>query len=80
MKPLIATLLVSAVSGIAILCSGCRKQTNENSAPDSSASESADAEISNQLDLELVATLFGESKDLEDFECKLNDPEQRIST
>ncbi|KXX70121.1 hypothetical protein AVL50_14720 [Flammeovirga sp. SJP92] len=38
-----------------------------------------DDEISQNLDLEVVAAIFGESKDLEDFEKKLNDPEQQIS-
>lgn len=36
-------------------------------------------EISQNLDLEVVATVFGESKDLEDFEKRLNDPEKQIS-
>lgn len=39
----------------------------------------ASEDISENLDLEAVASLFGESKDLEDFEYKLNDPELRIS-
>ncbi|NME69202.1 hypothetical protein [Flammeovirga aprica] len=38
-----------------------------------------DDEISQNLDLEVVAAVFGESKDLEDFEKKLNDPEKQIS-
>ncbi|MFB9053475.1 hypothetical protein ACFFVB_10340 [Formosa undariae] len=36
-------------------------------------------DISMNLDLEAVSSAFGESKDLEDFEKKLNDPEARIS-
>ncbi len=36
-------------------------------------------DISNNLDLELVATLFGEAESLEDFERSLNDPDIRIS-
>lgn len=36
-------------------------------------------DISDHLDLEAVATLFGESKDLESFELKLNDPELLFS-
>ncbi|TNJ45741.1 hypothetical protein KFZ70_10335 [Tamlana fucoidanivorans] len=36
-------------------------------------------EISKNLDLEAVASVFGESKDLEDFEKKLNDPKTQIS-
>ena len=36
-------------------------------------------DISDNLDLESVAYLFGESKNLEEFERKLNDPELQIS-
>ncbi len=36
-------------------------------------------DISDNLDLRAVATLFGESNDLEDFERRLNDPEIKIS-
>jgi len=36
-------------------------------------------DISDNLDLRAVATLFGESSDLEDFERRLNDPEIKIS-
>lgn len=36
-------------------------------------------DISNNLDLEAVASIFGDSKDLEDFEKRLNDPETKIS-
>lgn len=36
-------------------------------------------DISDNLDLQAVASIFGESKDLEDFERKLNDPKLQIS-
>ena len=36
-------------------------------------------DISEQLDLRTVATLFAESKDLEEFEQKLNNPETAFS-
>ena len=36
-------------------------------------------DISDNLDLRAVATLFGESNDLEDFERRLNDPKIKIS-
>lgn len=36
-------------------------------------------DISDNLDLRAVATIFGESNDLEDFERRLNDPEIKIS-
>ena len=39
----------------------------------------ANEDISDNLDLEAIASIFGESKDLEDFEYKLNDPELKIS-
>lgn len=41
--------------------------------------EAKDTDISDNLDLEAVASVFGESKDLEEFEKKLNDPETQIS-
>lgn len=39
----------------------------------------ASYDISDNLDLDAVASIFGESKDLEDFEYRLNDPDARIS-
>ncbi|NOQ91364.1 MAG: hypothetical protein GQ552_01450 [Flavobacteriaceae bacterium] len=36
-------------------------------------------DISDNLDLEAVASIFGESKDVEDFEKRLNDPDTQIS-
>ncbi|MBN2433238.1 MAG: hypothetical protein JXQ27_17340 [Acidobacteria bacterium] len=39
----------------------------------------SDEEISDHLDLEAVASVFGDSKDLEDFEKRLNDPQAQIS-
>ena len=38
-----------------------------------------DDDISENLDLKAVASIFAESKDIEDFEKKLNDPETQIS-
>ncbi|WP_067145517.1 hypothetical protein [Pseudotamlana agarivorans] len=38
-----------------------------------------DPDISDNLDLEAVSSVFGESKDLEDFEKRLNDPKTQIS-
>lgn len=37
------------------------------------------SEISDNLDLRAVATIFGESSDLEDFEKRINDPKAQIS-
>lgn len=36
-------------------------------------------DISDNLDLQAVASIFGESNDLEDFERRLNDPSLQIS-
>src|SRR5688572_31374348 len=36
-------------------------------------------DISDNLDLRAVASIFGESRDLEDFERRLNDPDVQIS-
>jgi hypothetical protein len=41
--------------------------------------EATDPDISENLDLEAVASLFGDSGDLQDFEYLLNDPEKQIS-
>ncbi|WP_066224149.1 hypothetical protein [Formosa haliotis] len=41
--------------------------------------EAKDSDISDNLDLEAVSSVFGESKDLEDFEKRLNDPKAQIS-
>jgi len=41
--------------------------------------EATDSDISDNLDLEAVASIFGDAKDLEEFEKKLNDPETQIS-
>ncbi|MCK5825300.1 MAG: hypothetical protein KAG96_07845 [Ichthyobacteriaceae bacterium] len=38
-----------------------------------------DSEISDNLDLKAVASVFGDSKDLEDFERRLNDPSTQIT-
>ena len=48
-------------------------------AQDVTTVEATSQEISNHLDLEAVASIFGDSKDLEDFENRLNDPETQIS-
>lgn len=37
------------------------------------------SDISDNLDLRAVATIFGDSRDLEDFERRLNDPKSQIS-
>ncbi len=48
-------------------------------AQDVTTVEATDSDISENLDLEAVASVFGESEDLEDFEKRLNDPETQIS-
>ncbi|RNC90039.1 MAG: hypothetical protein ED555_11420 [Allomuricauda sp.] len=48
-------------------------------AQDVTTVDATSEDISQNLDLEAVASIFGESKDLEDFEQKLNDPEDQIS-
>lgn len=49
------------------------------SAQDVTTIEANSEDISDNLDLEAVASVFGESKDLEDFEKRLNDPKTQIS-
>ena len=48
-------------------------------AQDVTTVKAKDTDISDNLDLEAVASVFGDSKDLEEFEKKLNDPETQIS-
>ena len=48
-------------------------------AQDVTTVEAKTEDISKNLDLEAVASVFGESKDLEDFEKRLNDPEAQIT-
>lgn len=48
-------------------------------AQDLTTVKATDSDISDNLDLEAVASLFGESKNLEDFEKRLNNPETQIS-
>lgn len=44
-----------------------------------SEAEAANPDISDNLDLRAVTTVFGQSEDLEDFERRLNDPDLKIS-
>lgn len=48
-------------------------------AQDVTTVDAVSEDISDNLDLEAVASIFGDSKDLEEFEYKLNDPETQIS-
>ena len=48
-------------------------------AQDVTTVEATDSNVGENLDLEAVASVFGEAKDLEDFEKKLNDPDTQIS-
>jgi hypothetical protein len=52
---------------------------NQMSAQDVTTIEAANTDISDNMDLEAVASVFGDAKDLEDFEKKLNDPDLKIS-
>jgi len=48
-------------------------------AQDETTVNSTNNAISEHIDPEAVATVFGDSKDLEDFEYKMNDPKGQIS-
>jgi hypothetical protein len=48
-------------------------------AQDRTSVNAMNAEISDNLDLRAVASIFGESRDLQDFERRLNDPKLQIS-
>lgn len=53
--------------------------TGSTTAQDVTTVDAMSEEIRDNLDLEAVASLFGDSKDLEEFEYKLNDPDAQIS-
>lgn len=61
-----------------LLCVLCFSFGN-TMAQDVTTVEALDSEISQNLDLEAIASVFGESENLEDFEKKLNDPDTQIS-
>lgn len=48
-------------------------------AQDRTTVNASSSEISDNLDLRAVASIFGDSRDLEDFESRLNDPKNQIS-
>jgi hypothetical protein len=48
-------------------------------AQDRTTVNATSSEISDNLDLRAVASIFGEAKNLEDFERRINDPEMQIS-
>ncbi len=48
-------------------------------AQDRTIINASNSEISDNLDLRAVASIFGDSNDLQDFERRLNDPNQQIS-
>ncbi|WP_158729459.1 MULTISPECIES: hypothetical protein [unclassified Flavobacterium] len=52
---------------------------NTLQAQDRTSVSATNAEISDNLDLRAIASIFGDSKDLDDFERRLNDPKAQIS-
>lgn len=52
---------------------------NETNAQDVTTVNAKNSEISDNLDLRAVASIFGDSQNLEDFERRLNDPKNQIS-
>ncbi|MCZ8143999.1 hypothetical protein [Flavobacterium sp.] len=63
-------LLYSMMLGLSLTWSGAQNRTTVSA---------TDSEISDNLDLRAVASIFGEARDLEDFERRLNNPETPIS-
>jgi uncharacterized membrane protein YgcG len=53
--------------------------TSSFSEEDVTTVKATNSEISDNLDLEAVASVFGDSEDLEEFEKKLNDPATKVS-
>src|SRR3970040_433265 len=52
---------------------------NETFAQDRTTVNATSSEVSDNLDLRAVASIFGDSEDLGDFERRLNDPKLQIS-
>ncbi|HZK69226.1 MAG TPA: hypothetical protein VFC36_06495, partial [Paludibacter sp.] len=76
MKPTAAVLLV----GILFTTTQCVAQENVTYAPQRNVTVQAQSnDISYNLDLQAVASIFGESRDLQDFEMRLNDYDAQIS-
>ncbi|MBV5282656.1 MAG: hypothetical protein JZU53_09530 [Paludibacter sp.] len=76
MKPTAAVLLV----GILFTTTQCVAQGNVAYAPQRNINVQAQSnDISYNLDLQAVASIFGESRDLEEFEMRLNDYDAQIS-
>ena len=76
MKPTAAVLLV----GILFTTTQCVAQGGVAYAPQRTVNVQAQSnDISYNLDLQAVASIFGESRDLQEFEMKLNDYDAQIS-
>jgi hypothetical protein len=76
MKPTAAVLLV----GILFTTTQCVAQGNVAYAPQRNINVQAQSnDISYNLDLQAVASIFGESRDLQEFEMRLNDYDAQIS-
>ncbi len=76
MKPIAAVLLV----GVLFTTTQCVAQGNVTYAPQRNINVQAQSnDISYNLDLQAVASIFGESRDLQDFEMRLNDYDAQIS-
>ena len=63
-------ILLSSIMSLLFVSSFAQDRTTVNA---------MSSEISDNLDLRAVASIFGDSKDLEDFEYRLNDPKAQIS-
>jgi hypothetical protein len=61
---------------LALISSSCAIQTE---AQNRTIVNATNSEISDNLDLRLVASVFGDSRNLQDFESRLNDPKLQIS-
>lgn len=65
-----AKILLTSVMSLLFASSFAQDRTTVNA---------TSSEISDNLDLRAVASIFGDSKNLDDFEQRLNDPKQQIS-
>ncbi|WP_194768812.1 hypothetical protein [Tamlana sp. I1] len=81
----ISILSMVMLSLILFNCSSTSSTTTTTTIPTTTTTTTATAvnsdnsDISDNLDLEALSSVFGESKDLEDFEKRLNDPKTQIS-
>ncbi len=79
LKPILAILNSNAMKTKLLLSTFVCLFFANSFAQDKTIVSASNSEISDNLDLRAVASIFGDSKDLNDFEYRLNDPKAHLS-